>query len=315
MILAVRYAASHKSEWDEFVARSKNGTFLFRRDYLEYHADRFSDHSLLFYQEQRLIALLPAAERGGVLSSHGGLTYGGVVTDAAMTVDRMLEVFSTLRTALLGLGAERVTYKPVPHIYHRIAAEEDLYALFRCGGRLVRRDASCSLVPAAATPLSKGRKWAITRAKRAGLEVRRSWDFASFMAIESELLRQKYGVMPVHTTAEIETLAGRFPDNIQLFAAYDGERMLAGVLVYESDRVAHAQYIASTEEGRERFALDATLHYLLAERYAAKPIFDFGISTEKQGTYLNVGLARNKESWGGRTTVYDEYELDLLQAI
>src|SRR5260221_7666560 len=75
-----RYAPAQRGLWNDFVGRSKNGTFLFHRDYLEYHADRFEDHSLLAFQDQKLAALLPANRAGDMLISHGGLTYGGWVT-------------------------------------------------------------------------------------------------------------------------------------------------------------------------------------------------------------------------------------------
>ena len=44
----VKYNHNMKAEWDAFVKTSKNGTFLFMRDYMEYHNDRFIDYSLLF---------------------------------------------------------------------------------------------------------------------------------------------------------------------------------------------------------------------------------------------------------------------------
>ena len=55
----VRYTSDQKIVWDSFVAASRNGTFLFMRDYMDYHADRFTDYSLMFYKGGRLLALLP----------------------------------------------------------------------------------------------------------------------------------------------------------------------------------------------------------------------------------------------------------------
>src|SRR5689334_12021295 len=83
-----RFTVATRSSWDQFVRSSKNGTFLFLRDYMEYHQDRFEDHSLIVRAEGEpgpVIGLLPANRRGGVLESHGGLTYGGVVSGASMT--------------------------------------------------------------------------------------------------------------------------------------------------------------------------------------------------------------------------------------
>ena len=73
----------------------------------------------------------------------------------------------------------------------------------------------------------------------------------------------------------------------------------------------HTQYIASSDEGKEIGATDIIFEYLIGKYYADKKYFDFGISTENNGLYLNVGLVSNKESFGARTTVYDFYELDI----
>src|ERR1041385_3717629 len=97
----IPYRPEERARWDQFVSSSKNGTFLFRRDYLEYHADRFTDASLLVEDEPgQLVALLPANRAGDTLASHGGLTYGGFVVDATMTTAAMLAVFTATREAL-----------------------------------------------------------------------------------------------------------------------------------------------------------------------------------------------------------------------
>src|SRR2546423_15660713 len=91
-----RYSARLKAAWDEFVAKAKNSTFLFRRDYMEYHADSFSDHSLMLYEGSKLVAVLPANLYGdGTLVSHQGLTYGGGGVDSGKTFGpRWSSVFS-----------------------------------------------------------------------------------------------------------------------------------------------------------------------------------------------------------------------------
>jgi hypothetical protein len=278
---------------------------------MEYHADRFADHSLLFFDDQKLVALLPANRRDTTLASHGGLTFGGFVTDDRMRTPVMLSLFDALQAHCREHGLTRVVYKPVPHIYHRLTAEEDLYALFVRGGRLVRRDVSSTVVLRERPALSKGRKWAVKRAKTIGLQVRPTADFEGFMAIEEENLRTKYGVRPTHSAAELRLLAERHPENIKLFGAYRGDDLLGGVVVYENRHVAHAQYIATTPEGRELSALDCVVDGLLSDVYAEKVYFDFGISTEDGGKTLNTGLIDNKESYGARAVAYDWYELDV----
>lgn len=309
----VRYDAGRAREWDDFVSRAKNGHFLFLRGYMDYHADRFPDASLMFYDGAgRLAGLLPATEREEhVLASHGGLTFGGVVSGDSMKAALMLELFDAMLKHLRESGFERLVYKAVPHIYHRAPAEEDLYALFRAGARLSRRDLSSAIELDARLPFSKGRKYSIKLAERNAVEVSESVDFETFMAIEERVLAERHGVRPVHTASELSMLAGRFPENIKLYAAHREGRMLAGVVVYASERVAHAQYISANEEGRETGATDLIISALLGDHYASKKFFDFGISTERAGTYLNEGLAENKQGFGARAVVYDFYELEL----
>jgi GNAT acetyltransferase-like protein len=308
-IQVVRYQTIHKTRWDDFVTLAKNGVFLFRRDYMEYHADRFTDHSLLFLSDETLLAVLPANDADDALVSHGGLTFGGVVCGRRMRAGTMLHIFAAIQGYLRAHGKTRLVYKAIPHMYHRVPAEEDLYALHRCGATLVRRDLSSAIMRGHRLALSKGRKWSLKRSQARGLEVGPSDDFETFMAIEAAVLQAKHGVRPVHTGEEIAMLARRFPDNIHLFLARDGATVLAGVCIYESTNVAHAQYIAATDDGKRVGALDAILHFLIDERYADKPYFDFGISTEQSGRHVNQGLLENKESFGASTVVYDFYEL------
>jgi len=306
-----RFEPALKNRWDEFVRGSKNGVFLYHRDYLEYHEDRFVDHSLMFFQGDELVALMPANLAGDRLVSHGGLTFGGVVTDHRMKTPLMLEVFSALTAYLSGQGIKKLVYKAVPHIYHTLPAEEDLYALFRCGARLYRRDVSSTIVKSGNVARTGGRRHGLNRGRSQGLEVTRSTQFGEFMTIAGAYKQGRFGLSLVHTTAEIQMLASRFPDNIKLYVAQSEGAVLGGYLIYESANVAHAQYMGVVDEGRNLGVLDYILDVLLNDVYRDKPYFDFGISTVDDGHTLNKGLIVNKESYGARATVYDFYELSI----
>jgi hypothetical protein len=227
----------------------------------------------------------------------------------------MLAVFDALRATLSSWEVKTLVYKVIPSFYHAVPAEEDLYALFRAGARLIRRDLSGTIRMEDRPPLSKGRRWATKAARAAGIDVGPSDDVEAFMALEEANLLARHGVRPVHSGAELRLLATRFPEHVKLFTARREGRLLAGTVIYETPRVAHAQYIAASDEGRSCGASDRLFDYLLGEVYATKPFFDFGISTENAGRDLNVGLAEYKESWGARATVYDQYEIDLTAAV
>ncbi len=306
----IRYKPEMKSRWDAFIDTSKNGTFLIKRDYMDYHADRFTDHSLLFIDDKdKLLAVMPANEKEHRLFSHGGLTYGGLVSDASMTTPRMLEVFDTFHPYARSAGIKNLVYKTIPYIYSRVPAEEDRYALFRQGAVLFRRDVMAVIQQSHRQPYQERRLRKIKQARNAGLKVVKSQDFGVFWTILEENLRQRYNVKPVHSLAEIELLASRFPDHIHLFGCFEDKTMLAGVVVYATDRVAHVQYISASENGKELGALDLLFAELIETVYADHPYFDFGISTEEDGKVLNVGLVEQKEGFGARAVVHDHYEM------
>ncbi len=307
----VRYEDSLRDKWNAFIENSKNGNFLFHRNYMEYHADRFIDFSLLFYDDDKLIAIMPANQLDSLLVSHGGLTFGGIICDYKMTTPRMLEIFKSLNKYLINKGFTKVVYKSIPHIYHTLPTEEELYALFINQAKLIRRDISSTILLGEKIGFSTLRKRSIKKGKAFGIEVKRSYDFKAFMMVVFYNLQQKYGIKPVHSGEEIQLLAERFPENIKLFAAFKDNIMYGGTVIYESRNVAHAQYIVATDEGKRLGAIDIIFDFLINEYYTHKKYFDFGISTEKNGLYLNDGLLQNKESYGARAIVCDFYEWDL----
>jgi hypothetical protein len=309
-ICVERYTPQHKQIWNEMIARSRNGVFLFFRDYMEYHSDRFPDASLLFFDGHSLLGVLPANRNGDQIVSHGGLTFGGVISQDKLGASAMLGLFDALRGWLRGQGVRALLYKPVPHIYHRMPAEEDLYALFRSGARLVRRDLSSTLDMSRRAPMERLRRRQLRRGQRTFV-VRESRDYGAFMDLVRSGLTIKYNVEPTHTKEEMELLAGRFPENIRLYGAYRGEQLCAGALIYESTNVAHVQYGAGADEAKQEGAMECIYDELLERRYATIRYFDWGISTEQAGQWLNSSLVLNKEGYGARGVAYDLYELDV----
>ncbi|MBO4520172.1 MAG: GNAT family N-acetyltransferase [Alphaproteobacteria bacterium] len=311
MIDVLPYNSEKRQEWDAFIDASKNGTFMLKRGYVEYHADRFTDFSLMFYKDGKLIAVLPASLHGEEVRSHGGLTYGGIISDRKMTTPEMLDVFDALKAFLAEKGVKKLLYKRVPSVYFTYPSDEDLYVLFRNGATLVRRDISTAVYLPDKIRFSELRRRGVKKAVKSGLEVRPSTDYDGYISLLTEVLSVHHGTKPVHTGAELALLAGHFPDNIKLYCAYRGEEMMAGVLIFDTPQTVHAQYIANSEEGRDIGALDLVTDYLINTYCAGKTYFDFGISTEESGTVLNRGLIGQKEMFGGRGVAYDFYEWNI----
>ena len=308
-----RYTPDKAGEWNKFVAQSKNGTFLFDRQYMDYHADRFHDYSLMFYKDDRLLAVLPAHVNRDTLYSHNGLTYGGLVMDTHLTIVQTVALFREMNLRLRDEGFRHVHYKCVPWIYHRLSAEEDLYALYHeCKARLVARDFATNIFLQAGMRWERIRRRGVIRAKEAGVSVERSDDFAAFWTVLADNLGTKYGVKPVHTLTEIELLHHRFPDNIILYQAVKAGKVIGGVVLYVTPQVVHAQYSSATPEGKKLGVMDLLYDQILHRDYKDYPYFDFGRSTEQpDGGGLNEQLVFQKEGFGGRGLCYDIYDYDL----
>jgi len=302
-----------KADWDDLVGRSRNGTFMLRRDYMDYHSDRFTDCSLVALHNGKICALLPANIDGETLWSHRGLTYGGwIVPSKHFDTTLMVEVMDSAVAWMQGNGINRLVYKVVPHIYHRYPCEEDLYALFRHGAQLLETNISTTIDLTCPLPLDRGNKSGANAARKAGIQVAESTDWQGYWQLLSTLLNERYGTHPVHSLDEILLLQGRFPENIRLYTATQGGELLAGVVMYLSQPVAHCQYIGASPRGKETKALTLLFEWLIGEfsrqgfRY-----FDFGISNEDHGKYLNEGLVRQKCRLGGRGIAYQTLEITL----
>ena len=96
MIGVIKYQSNKRKEWDNFISFSKNGYFMFYRDYMEYHSDKFNDYSLMIYDNNKLLAILPASLKNNIVISHGGLTFGGIISALQMSTNKMVEVFEKL---------------------------------------------------------------------------------------------------------------------------------------------------------------------------------------------------------------------------
>ena len=307
-----RYKQEAKGEWDSFVRTSKNGTFLFCRDFMEYHGDRFEDCSYMFYEDDSLIALMLGNVKDGVYYSHQGLTYGGLVMDVQSTAVQVLTIFDLLLDALRQAGYRKIVYKAVPHIYHIIPAEEDLYALFRNKAVLSNRYVSSAILLSDKVSYSRTRKNGLKKAAKNSLQVTSSDNYGDFLQILGNNLKDRYDVAPVHSLEEITYLKERFPDEIHLYTVSDAKgEMLAGCIVFETPTVAHLQYTAGTEVGKSSGAIDILIDYILNEAYPHKRYFDYGNSNEDGGRYLNESLIYQKEGFGARGIVYDIYTIDL----
>lgn len=308
----IQYDKSKKTVWDDFVSRAKNGHFFFYRDYMEYHSDRFKDFSLMIYDDKgNVVSLLPANINEDKVVSHGGLTFGGVVCDSKMTAAKMLEVFDSIKKFFQAAGVRLFIYKCIPSIYNQYPSDEALYALFRNNACLYRRDVSFTIYLPNRLRYQEQRKRAIKKGYKHKYSLQESANYTEYVDLLDEVLTRYHGTHPVHTANELCMLSERFPDNIKLYTAEKDGTIEAGTVIFLQGGVVHTQYLANSDVGKRTGALDCLLDWLIAGVYKDKTWFDFGISCEQEGNYLNEGLAAQKEGFGARAIVHDFYKFEL----
>ena len=315
------YQEEYASIWNQFVTKSRNGTFLFLRPYMDYHRDRFEDGSFLFFDDKDVWrGVFPANVRRGenLIQSHGGLTYGGLVLDTTTQVSDVRDMMTLMAQHYLDKGFSSLQYKPTPYIYHQYPADEDLYWLYRAGAKLQSRAVSSAIL---LDHPEHSKLWHRKIKHNACLDLQLHEDcmehLPDFWKIVCDVLMSRHQTTPVHSASEIALLHNRLPNCVKLFTVTNGDgQVITGAVLFVTRQVVHVQYMEAGDEARRRRALDWLIQRLIA-RYEAegKRYFEFGISTEDNGRYLNEGLAYQKEGFGGRGICYDAYWLDIPHMI
>ena len=311
-----KYKSIDAKIWDDVVLKSKNHTFYFFRSYLDYHIDRFLDHSLIIYYKDIPVAVFPASERNTEIDSYEGLPFGGLLyVDNLKQVD-ILKLFGKIVRYYHDLGFEKILYKVIPSYYHHLLAQEDLYALFILKSSLFRRDTGFVIEMNNVSKISNRKSRNLRRSVSLNLEIKLNDHYDRFWnEILHPLLISKYNKLPVHSLDEITNLSNNNPGRIEQHSVYlDGE-IIAGTTIFINNNVVHSQYIAANEIGHNSCALDFLFYHLINEVYPDCKYFSFGISNENEGRLLNVGLTEWKEGFGARTWVHDFYTINTANYI
>jgi hypothetical protein len=304
MIQIKRYSSDMTNTWNAFVAAGKNTSFLFDRGFMDYHADRFQDFSLVATNEKgQWIGALPANQSGPrEVISHQGLSYGGLITHRTEKLVPTLCIFRAMLQYLHAAGIEQLRYKAIPDFYNEVPADEYRYALFLLKAEWYRCDTALAILPDHKVKIKPPQQ---------PVHFEEASDFSDFWNnVLSPNLQRRYGVKPVHSLSEINLLKSRFPQQIRQFNALIEGELVAGITLFETPRVAHAQYIAASEKGKETSALKHLVQWMLNGPFRNKPVFDLGICNENEGYTLNHGLLYWKEHLGGRSYTHNFYRIE-----
>ena len=279
---------------------------------MDYHHDRFDDYSLLIFKNEKLIAVFPANKTEDTLHSHQGLSYGGLILDKNIEFSDVLESFKIVLKYCAENSINIINTKLLPKIYNTHPSDEMDYLLFKLKAINVRRDLSVAIRNDERLEINaSNRKRGLKKAIKNALQLKEVNEFDDFWnEILIPNLKQSHNVSPVHSLEEISLLKQRFPKNIRQFNAYKDNNIIAGVTVFVTQNVAHAQYISANNQKQQLGSLDFLFDHLINKTFVEQTYFDFGISNKNQGQNINEGLMSWKESFGSRSIVHDFYKID-----
>lgn len=307
------YEKSDYELWNTFVSTAYNATFLFHRDFMEYHQDRFDDFSLLVFDKTKLIAILPANRVDNKVYSHQGLTYGGLVYASKLKIEKIETILDLLFDFFKGKRIEHFYLHPIPSFYLGQGNAAIDFFLMKKGAQLYRKEMNMVAHLPQEIPISKSKLKHFRRTELLGLRVVEETTFQPFWEkILEPRLVEKYDVKPVHSLAEIQLLHERFPKNIKQFSVYLVDKIVAGITIFEFENGVKSQYGATSKKGEKYRALDFLFISLLdIFQKRGKLFFDMGIVNDSGEKGFHSGLLQQKEELGCTVWSQDFYKISL----
>jgi hypothetical protein len=305
------YEAQDFDVWNTFISTAKNATFLFHRDFMEYHSDRFQDYSLLVFDEKKLVAVLPANRVESTVYSHQGLTYGGLVLPPKSKFSDTIYIFKAILKKLNENQISNLFVKELPNIYSTYASDELDYLIHICKGKLKMKHAISIINLNRKLLFSRSRNKCIKRGKSNNLIIKEETNISDFWnTLLIPNLNDKYQSKPVHSLEEISFLMEKFPMNIRHFNVYYNNNLVCGSTLFITKNVIKPQYIAGNDFNNELGSIDFLYDFLINEIAKEVEFFDLGPSHVNNGLQIIQNINFWKESFGAQTLSQDFYEVE-----
>ncbi len=293
----LKYHQTLQRDWDDLIKRSSNGTFLHFRNYMDYHAQRFEDFSLMIYEDLKLRAVLPAHRIENDIFAHKGLTYSDFIFQKKLKTGRKIAIVEQTLQFLYRQNIRNLYIYTIPFIFQSVTDESTAYIYHKTGAGVEK------ILPFFVIDNRNGTRPNQNRRKNYKKLLQYNFlinndidDLEGFWRIVEKNLQKRYGTSPVHSVDEINLLARRFPKQIQLFTVKSKDRILAGALVYFVNQTAHFQYIHAYDDSKSRLAVEF-LTFELVKRFRNYSYISFGNSSVSHNN-LNKNLVYWKESLG-----------------
>ena len=302
MYILKRYEPSLKDDWDYVVDYSYNGIFQHKREFIDL-ACKEDDCSVVIYYDKAPCAVFPAIQRDDTIISHPYLSTGGLVFSgiAGNTVFYCLQQIKQYYN-------KTIIYKRTPSQFHRLACEDDKWALFNLEAEQIGGELSSIVSPIIdnykadnfqyydldLTPIDYENEE----------EIYEIWD----SLVVPNLF--KYNTTPTHSYQDIINIYKKFPAYITGIKAQHkkSKKLLGALVIFKYNKCYHIQYSVTSSKGRALNALNILHCFMLQHLPSNIVYYNFGKSTEQGGTYLNESLFNFKKSFGSGSFIYETFK-------
>lgn len=307
----LRYTSSDKELWNSFIKTAKNATFLLQRDFMEYHQDRFEDYSLLIFQKDLLLAVLPANISDKTVYSHQGLTYGGIILKDDLNFINYKKICVAILQFLYEQDIQKLNLKLIPEVYNLSPNDEIKSMLPFVNAQLTKSEISLATNIKSNYAFSKLRLRGVKKGIKNNLILKETNNLAPFWnQLLIPNLMEKHHTKPTHSLEEITILKEIFPHNIRQFDVYYKEQLIAGATIFETQQTAHSQYISGKKEFNHLGGLDFLFYELICSIFKDKKYFNFGTSTATTANKINEGLFNWKQGFDALPILHNQYAIE-----
>lgn len=308
------YNIDYYALWNNFVLNAVNATFLFHRDFIEYHGNRFTDASVLIFKSDTLVAICPANKIKTEWHSHQGLTYGGIVVGNDFNPVDFYVLIKELSCFLKSRDCQSLLIKAIPQFYGNDVLLKLRHQLIKHQAQTYRSDMVLALDYSQPLNIHKTKLKHYRRNLESGFVISEEEDFSSFW---NELLiprlHNKHQAKPVHTLEEIQYLKSKFKNNIKQFNLFKNNELLAGITIFDTGTVVKSQYGATSEKGEKYRAIEFLFIHLIHHfKDSGRKFFSMGTVTEQNDLGYNPGLLKQKEELGCKLYHQDFLSLKLV---
>lgn len=294
-IKLVKYGPNLKNQWDELIRITEPGSVIHKRDFIEYHSDRYEDLSICALNGKTLYAAIPGTRSENTWTSHAGLTYGGILSESK-DPEVYIRIIESLKQCLKKMQISQIRFTLPSISFSPTTLPIQLYAFSQTGFAI--DEVHLNQVITINSTLSNKKQANARSAERKELSFREGADHLSqvFQIIQDNLWF-KYKKSTAHSLNELKILMAKFDESIRVYAVLQENTVVAGAITFDSNKIVNIQYLGSTLEGKRLRAQD----YLISKIYKINKDLvkniSFGKSTAGTMAILNTPLYHFKSEF------------------